>query len=90
MYSAIKEKADKQEFADKNKSQMTFLKSQSTQNYHLYRDNETSLFYIKSMKNKKTILIGDKEQSEEFILFGLQENIKEVLNLFKNAENGTA
>lgn len=84
MYSAIKEKADKQEFADKNKSQMTFLKSQSTQNYHLYRDNNTSLFYVKCMKNKKIVLIGDREVSESFILDGLAVNMQEIKELFKN------
>lgn len=83
MYSAIKEKADKQEFADKNKRQLTFLKSQSTQRYHLLRDNETSLYYIRRLKDKNTILIGDKEASENFILDGLAVNMEEIKELFK-------
>lgn len=79
----MKDLQDKQEFADKNKGNTTFLKSQSTQNYRLYRDNENDLYFIRRQKDKKTVVIGDKEQSLDYILDGLAQNAEEIKELFK-------
>lgn len=80
----MKEQQDKKEFREKKKSLSTlnYLKSQSTQNYSLYKDEQTGLYYIRRVKDKKTILIGDKDQSEHFILDGLWLNKDEVKELF--------
>jgi len=92
--SITKDMLDRLEFSKKRKelldNPIITLKAQSTIKYTFIKDESKGLYFIRRNRDKKTILIGDKEQSEEFILFGLQENIKEVLNLFKNAENGTA
>lgn len=79
----MKDLQDKQEFADKNKGNTTFLKSQSTQNYRLYRDNENNLYFIRRQKDKKTVNLGDKEQAENYILDGLNQYTEEIKELFK-------
>lgn len=64
--------------------QLTILKAQSTLKYTLLKDENLGLYFIRRNKDKKTVEIGNKDDAEEYILFGLQENIKDVLNLFKN------
>lgn len=92
--SITKDMLDRLEFSRKRKelldNPIVKLKAQSTIKYTFIKDESKGLYFIRRNRDKKTILVGDKEQSEEFILFGLQENIKDVLTLFKNAENGTA
>jgi len=63
---------------------MTFLKSQSTLAYRLLKNEKTKLYYIRRIKDKKTVLIGDNDKAEPFILYGLAENKEEIKELFKN------
>lgn len=85
-----KDMLDKLEFSKKRKelldNPIITLKAQSTIKYTFIKDESKGLYFIRRNRDKKTILIGDKEASEDFILFGLQENIKDVLTLFKKAD----
>lgn len=55
------------------------LKSQSTDHYTLLK--KENLYYIKREKDKKVALIGDRDEAEEFILYGIEENLDELKNL---------
>lgn len=61
---------------------MILLKEQSNDKYKLFKDESLGLYYIRGIKENKTVLIGDKEQSENFILDGLAEMKEEINELF--------
>ena len=63
------------------KERLQVLFSQSNKKYQLLKDTEENLYYIKRLKDNKTVLIGDREQSEDYILDGLFECKKEIEKL---------
>lgn len=79
----LKEYLDKLEFAEKNKNkEITVLSVQSTKSFKLIKKNSTKQYFIKRVKDSKTILIGDRDKSEDYILYGLFANRNEVKQLF--------
>lgn len=70
---------------------MKILKSQSTKEFRLLKNLKTKLYYIRRIKDKKLILLGDRDESETFILDGLHANKQEVLDMFdkKDQKDGT-
>jgi hypothetical protein len=81
----LKEYLDKMDFAEKNKSkEITVLSVQSTKSFKLIKKNSTKQYFIKRVKDSKTILIGDRDKSEDFILYGLFANRNEVKQLFNS------
>lgn len=57
------------------------LRKQSGLNYLLLKD-ESKQYYIHRLKDKRTVLIGSNDEAEAFILYGLNDNISEVKQLF--------
>lgn len=62
---------------------MILLQSQSNKKFELLKDSN-SLYYIKRTKDKKTALIGDRDEAENFILYGIYENKEELKTLIFN------
>lgn len=62
------------------------LESQSTDKYKLLKDVSLGLYFIRRQKDLKTVEIGDKDESEPFILYGLGDTDlkQDVEQLFKN------
>lgn len=60
---------------------LTYLKTQSTQRLSLYKDPKSELYYIYRLKDKKFALLGDRERAENFILDGLEANKEEITTL---------
>ncbi len=54
------------------------LQSQSTLKYNLLKDLDTLLYYVERTRDHKKALIGDKEASECFILYGIAENKEDI------------
>lgn len=81
------EKQNKKEFREKRRSQLTenviILFRQSNERYKLIKNTASNTYYICRQKDKKTVEIGDKDNAEPFVLYGLQEMKEEVINLFK-------
>ncbi len=97
--SITKDMLDRLEFSRKRKelldNPIVKLKAQSTIKYTFIKDESKGLYFIRRNRDKVTICVGYREESQEYIMYGLQENIKDVLALFKKAdekakENGTA
>lgn len=64
-----------------------FLKEQSTEKYKLYKDISLGLYYVFGVKENKTVEIGDRDESEPFILYGLgDEDLKEDLQQLFNKD----
>lgn len=61
---------------------MTILKKHSTYKYQLLKEN--GVYYIRRVKDKKIVLIGDKEVSDNFIIYGLSAMKEEIAELFKS------
>lgn len=61
---------------------MIILNRHSTYKYQLLKEN--GVYYIRRVKDKKTVLIGDKEKSDNFIIYGLSEMKEEIAELFKS------
>lgn len=62
-----------------------FLKEQSTEKYKLYKDISLGLYSVFGVKENKTVEIGDRDESEPFILYGLgDEDLKEDLQQLFN------
>jgi len=81
----LKEYLDKLDFAEKNKNkEITVLSVQSTKSFKLIKKNSTKQYFIKRVKDSKTILIGDRDKSEDFILYGLFANREDVKQLFNS------
>jgi len=81
----LKEYLDKLEFAEKKKNkEITVLSVQSTKSFKLIKKNSTKQYFIKRVKDSKTILIGDRDKSEDFILYGLFANREDVKQLFNS------
>jgi len=81
----LKEYLDKLDFAEKNKNkEITVLSVQSTKSFKLIKKQSTKQYFIKRVKDSKTILIGDRDKSEDFILYGLFANRNEVKQLFNS------
>lgn len=59
-----------------------YLSSQSTLAYALLKNEAEKLYYIKRIKDSKMVLIGDNEESYDFILYGLNEMSAEVKEFF--------
>lgn len=61
------------------------LESQSTERYKLLKDVEAGLYFIRRQKDLKTIEIGDRDESEPYILYGLNDIDlrQDVKELFK-------
>lgn len=64
------------------------LESQSTERYKLLKDIDSCLYFILRKKDNKTVLLGDKDEAEPFILYGLNDiDLKEdVRELFKQQD----
>lgn len=56
------------------KNKRIVLKGQSNYDYIMYK--EDNLYYIESRQTKQNLLIGNKEQSEDFILYGIPKEFK--------------
>jgi len=81
----LKEYLDKLDFAEKNKNkEITVLSVQSTKSFKLIKKNSTKQYFIKRVKDSKTILIGDRDKAEDLILYGLFANRNEVKQLFNS------
>jgi len=81
----LKEYLDKLDFAEKKKNkEITVLSVQSTKSFKLIKKNSTKQYFIKRVKDSKTILIGDRDKSEDFILYGLFANREDVKQLFNS------
>lgn len=63
---------------------MILLKEQSknSDKYKLFKDESLGLYYIRRKKDGKTVLIGDKEKADNFIIYGLDEMKEEITELF--------
>lgn len=61
---------------------LTFLPTQSTAKYELWKDEQTKLYYIYRNKDNKIALVGDSDASYDFILYGIEANKEELLTLF--------
>lgn len=61
------------------------LESQSTDRYKLLKNLAFGLYYIRREKDLKTVLIGDRDETEPFILYGLGDTDlkQDVEQLFK-------
>ena len=62
----------------------THLLAQSSFKYNFLKDEAQKLYYIKRIKDGKIALVGDKEQAEEIILFGIDANKEDLINLTFN------
>ena len=81
----LKEYLDKLDFSEKNKNkEITVLSVQSTKSFKLIKKQSTKQYFIKRVKDSKTILIGDRDKSEDFILYGLFANREDVKQLFNS------
>lgn len=60
---------------------MTILNKHSTYKYQLLKEN--GIYYIRRVKDKKTVLIGDKEVSDNFIIYGLSAMKEEINELYR-------
>ena len=60
-------------------SNVQTLQRQSLVNYQLKKDTVKNLYWIERQKDKKKTVLMDRDQAEEFILYGL--NNKECLTL---------
>lgn len=81
----LKEYLNKLDLAEKNKNkEITVLSVQSTKSFKLIKKNSTKQYFIKRVKDSKTILIGDRDKSEDFILYGLFANREDVKQLFNS------
>lgn len=65
---------------------LTFLASQSSANHELYKDEQTKLYYIFRNKDNKMALIGDVDEAEWIILYGIEAN-KDDLDILFPAKN---
>ena len=63
------------------KDNVIWLRSQSTQNLYLKKDSVQGIYFIKNLKHNTHALIGDREQSEDLILYGLKDNLDIVKTL---------
>ena len=61
---------------------MTLLLSQSNKSFELYKDEKEKLYYIKRVKDSKVGLIGDIDEAEWMVLYGIEAN-KEDLKTIK-------
>lgn len=58
------------------------LEKQSNSEYLLLKDNN-KMYYLYKTRTKETVLIGNNDAAELFILYGLNENKEEVKSYFK-------
>lgn len=63
------------------------LHGQSTKTFQLIKEVTTQTYYIKRLRDKKYVLIGDKETAENFILDGLYSMREDVKQLFSAKQN---
>lgn len=59
---------------------MQYLKSQSTAQYELLKSKD-NLYYIKRISDKKQALVGDRDEAELFILYGIEANKQDLKTL---------
>lgn len=60
---------------------MKLLQAQSTRTHQLYKNEKKGLYYVVRIKDNKRSLIGDKNESEDYILYGISANKKEIETL---------
>lgn len=60
---------------------MTLLHRHSTYKYQLLKEN--GVYYIRRVKDRKIVLIGDKEVSDNFIIYGLSAMKEEINELYR-------
>lgn len=60
---------------------MKLLQAQSTRTHKLYKNENKGLYYVVRMQDNKKSLLGDKDTSENFILYGIEANKKELQTL---------
>ena len=60
---------------------MRVLQAQSTLRYTLLKNVKKGTYYILRHKDKKKALIGDKNDAEWFILYGIAENKEDLQTL---------
>lgn len=65
----------------KNTEGLTTLLSQSSFKYSLLKDETTKLYYIKRLRDSKMALVGDNNESYEFILYGIEANQEDLTQL---------
>jgi hypothetical protein len=77
----MKTKSDQIISFNEKKIETKLLRKQSGLNYLLLKD-ENKQYYIHRLKDQKTVLVGSNDEAEAFILYGLNDNISEVKQLF--------
>jgi len=65
---------------------INLLVSQSNFRYQYLKDEETKLYYIRRVKDMKTVLVGDREDALNFTLYGLSEMAEDVQALFTKSK----
>lgn len=65
----------------KTTAKLTHLPSQSNLKYNLMKDETNKLYYIKRLRDNKLALIGNRDEAEEFVLFGIDANKEELKTL---------
>jgi len=60
---------------------MTILQSQSNQKYTLLKDSKTNIYYIKRNKDRKKAVIGNRDDAELYILYGINDNKEDLKQL---------
>ena len=79
----LKELQDKAEFREKNKRKdgLTVLWSQSTKRYTMLKDEQTKTYYIQRGKDKKKACLGNNDDCEDWILYGILANKEDLKTL---------
>jgi hypothetical protein len=60
---------------------MNLLITQSNQKYALLKDEATKTYHIKRLKDNKIALLGDRDDAEWFILYGIEANKEDLKTL---------
>lgn len=60
---------------------LNLLFSQSSNAYQLLKDEVQKLYYIRRVKDMRVALIGDSDEAEWFILYGIDANKEDLRNL---------
>lgn len=59
---------------------MKYLKSQSTPHYELLKSSK-GIYYIKRLSDNLKAKVGDRDEAELFILYGIEPNKEDLTTL---------
>lgn len=63
------------------KQHFTHLLAQSNFKYNFLKDEAQKLYYIKRIKDGKIALVGNKDDAEFFIIYGIDANKEDLTSL---------